>query len=114
MRREEQKLDVNTIIQVKNLFNSGGWKLYESRLLDALKVLNYKIQDLTNGIDALTPDRVEQLKQNIAERKVLRYLIVTKFDLLDSVDPGWEEQINNDRFGLEKEIENSPALVRGA
>lgn len=108
----EQKIDVSTILAVKNLFNSAGWQIYEKTLLLDLVRLNYNIQQLTNGITLLDSVTLESLKQSVWERKILRRQLLLKLEMLDQVDPAWEEQVTNERFGIEKDVEESITRTR--
>jgi hypothetical protein len=75
------------VIVVKSLFLHPGWIRYEDRVKDMIAVLDYNIEQLTNGNIPITVDNISILNEQIAERRMLKLMLVLKDELIGEVDP---------------------------
>jgi hypothetical protein len=80
------------VIIVKTLFSHPGWIKYEERITDTIQVLDYNINQLTNGTSPITIENLPLLNNQIAERRMLQLMLAFKEELLDEVDPDREDR----------------------
>ena|SRR5260221_14233263 len=79
------------VILVKSLFTHPGWFKYEERIKETIVVLDYNIEQLTSGSIPVTVENLPILNEQIAERRMLKLMLILKDELLGEVDPTFDD-----------------------
>ena len=97
---KEDQIDPNLIIQTKSLFDSAGWTDFESRVMLQVQSEQYKIDEMLTGNKPLLPEDLIKLNFLVANKNALLRILLVKREMLDDVDPFWEEKVEAKEFAV--------------